>query len=157
MSPAIRSRTSRGAPGFTLLELIVATAIAALVLAAVVPGTMRFYQSVQYRSAVRDVLSTLADARREALDTGHAQDVEFDPERLQVTLNSHTQQLPDAFHLAVTTAGEVNREQRGVIRFYPEGGSTGGDIELRSPTGRGVHIAVDWLMGTVSQEAFDAD
>jgi len=34
----------------------------------------------------------------------------------------------------------------------PEGGSTGGTIELVRPSGAGVNIRVDWLLGQISQE-----
>jgi len=135
----------------------VAITLVGLLLAVAVPGSTRLYQSMQYRAALRDVITMLEKARQEAIDRGRAQDVEFDPAGRQILLNDETLQLPDSFQLVVTTAAEVNRQDAGVIRFYPEGGSTGGDIEIRSPTGRGVRITVDWLMGGVSQAAYDTD
>lgn len=131
--------------------------IVGLLLAVSVPGSAHLYHSMQYRAALRNVITTLAQARQEAIDRGRAQDVEFDTARRQIVLNDETLQLPESFQLGVTTAAEVNRQDAGVIRFYPEGGSTGGDIDIRTPTGRGVRITVDWLMGGVSQETYDAD
>ena len=64
-----------GSRGFTLIELLIAIAIAGLVLAVSVPATARFYQSVQYRAAVRDVIGLLASARYVAIKSGRAQDV----------------------------------------------------------------------------------
>jgi general secretion pathway protein H len=37
------------------------------------------------------------------------------------------------------------------IRFYPFGGSTGGDIEIAGPGGAGTLVQVGWLMGDVTQ------
>ncbi len=143
------------ARGFTLLELLVTLAIVGLLLAVSVPGTQSFYQSMQYRHALREVLGTLSDARRKALDSGRAQDVAFDTSRGTVEFDGETEQLPEGFELGVTSASEVNRQGVGVIRFYPEGGSTGGDIDISAPSGRGVRISVDWLMGSVKQVAHD--
>ena len=134
---------------------MVAIAIVGLLLAVTVPASMRFYESIQYRQAVRDVLSTLGSARQQAMDRGKAQDVTFDPGDRRIAFDEDVLQLPGGFELSVTTAGEVNRGNLGVIRFYPEGSSTGGDIEIRSPVGRGVHITVDWLMGGVSQVSYE--
>jgi general secretion pathway protein H len=147
----------RAQSAFTMVELLVAIAIVGLLMAVTVPGTMRFYESMQYRQAVRDVLTTLGQARHQAMDKGQAQDVGFDPGQGRIQYQDDTLQLPKGFELTVTTAGEVNRDNIGVIRFYPEGGSTGGDIDVESPLGRGVRISVDWLMGSVSQEAYDVN
>ena len=142
---------------FTLVEMMVAIAIVGLLMAVTVPGSIRMYESIQYRQVVRDVLTTLGSARHLAVDRGRAQDVAFDPDRRQVSLGDDIQQLPDGFELTVTTASEVNRQNVGVIRFYPEGSSTGGDVDIASPTGRGVRISVDWLMGGVSQSSYEAN
>lgn len=154
LSPCLPRREQSA---FTLVEMMVAIAIVALLMAVTVPGSIRMYESIQYRQAVRDVLTTLANARQLAVDRGSPQDVAFDPDRRQVSLGADIQQLPDGFELTVTTASEVNRQNLGVIRFYPEGSSTGGDIDIASPTGRGVRISVDWLMGGASQSSYEAN
>ncbi len=134
---------------------MVAIAVVGLLLAVSVPGAQRMYQSMQYREAVRDVVTVLSTARREALDKGAPQDVEIDPQARRIRLNDITRQLPEGFVLSVTAASELAREGSAVIRFYPEGGATGGDLEVTAPGGRGVHISVDWLMGSVSQVPLD--
>ena len=157
MTACAQQPIRRPQPGFTMVELLVAIAIVGLLMAVTVPGSMRFYQSIQYRQAVRDVLTTLGQARHQAMDKGQAQNVGFDAERGQIQFYDDVLQLPKGFEMAVTTANEVNQQNLGVIRFYPEGGSTGGDIDVTSPRGRGVRISVDWLMGSVSQEAYDVN
>jgi len=157
MTACAQQPIRRPQPGFTMVELLVAIAIVGLLMAVTVPGSMRFYQSIQYRQAVRDVLTTLGQARHQAMDKGQAQNVGFDAERGQIQFYNDVVQLPKGFEMTVTTASEVNQQNLGVIRFYPEGGSTGGDIDVTSPRGRGVRISVDWLMGSVSQEAYDVN
>ena len=157
MTACAQQPIRRPQPGFTMVELLVAIAIVGLLMAVTVPGSMRFYQSIQYRQAVRDVLTTLGQARHQAMDKGQAQNVGFDAERGQIQFYDEVVQLPKGFEMTVTTASEVNQQNLGVIRFYPEGGSTGGDIDFTSPRGRGVRISVDWLMGSVSQEAYDVN
>jgi len=143
--------------GFTLVELLVAIAVVGLILAVTVPGSMRFYESVQYRQAVRNVLTLLGSARQQAVDRGRIQDVSFDPIARKVSFDREVQQLPEGFELSVTTAREVNRDGIGVIRFYPEGGSSGGDVAIETPRGNGVRLSVDWLMGAVTQVAYETD
>ena len=38
------------------------------------------------------------------------------------------------------------------IRFLPDGGATGGSIDIVRPSGAGVRLRVDWLSGQVLQE-----
>ena len=147
-----RGRANRW--GFTMLELLVAISIIGLVLAVAVPSSVQFYQSMQYRQAVRDVVTTLASARYRAINSGQAQDVAVDPVARVIVLNDKSTQLPEGFNVAVHSARELNRERLGVIRFYPEGGSSGGGIDMERADGTGVRISVDWLVGRVSQETY---
>jgi len=55
----------------------------------------------------------------------------------------------------VHSARELNRDAEGVVRFYPEGGSSGGDIDIARPDGSGVKISVDWLVGRVTHQKYD--
>ena len=143
--------------GFTLLELLIAMAIAGLVLAVSVPASARFYQSMQYREAVRDVVTFIASARYTAVKTGRPQDVKVNPKSNELRLNDTVKQLPSGLTLAVHSARELSEPDVGVLRFYPEGGSSGGGIDIETPTGTGVRITVDWLVGTVSQEKYAAE
>ena len=64
------------------------------------------------------------------------------------------QELPGSISLAVTSAAEVSPgSDAAAIRFYPFGGSTGGDIEIGGPGGGGTLVQVGWLMGDVTQTA----
>lgn len=140
--------------GFTIVELLIAITIVGLVMAASIPASVRFYESMQYRQAIRGVTTTLLSARYKAVNSGKAQDVSINPDTNTVRLNGRTTQLPAAFIIAVHAARELNRDGEGVFRFYPEGGSSGGDVEIARPNGSGVRITVDWLVGRVIQEKY---
>ncbi len=148
------SRPASPQRGFTLLELMVALAIAGLLLAVAVPASYRFYESMQYRQAVRTVVTTLAAARYQAVNRGRAQDVAVDPFANSLAFDGEVTDLPHGLQLTVHSAGELNRGRAGVIRFYPEGGASGGGIDLQRADGSGVRISVDWLMGRVTQESY---
>ncbi len=129
-------------------------AIAGLVLAVSVPSSARFYQSMQYREAVRDAVTLMASARYTAVKTGEAQDVKVNPRNNELRLNDTVKQLPSDLTLAVHSARELSEPDVGILWFYPEGGSSGGGIDIETPTGNGVRITVDWLVGRVSQEKY---
>jgi general secretion pathway protein H len=143
--------------GFTMLEMLVAITIVGLLLAVTVPASARFYESIQYRQAVRDVITALASARYRAINSGRAQDVTVDPRGNRLGSNGKVTNIPEGLQLAVHSASELNRDSLGVIRFYPEGGSSGGGIDLEREDGSGVRVLVDWLVGRVSQEAYVAN
>ena len=146
--------TRHRARGFTLLELLAALTIAGLLLAVSVPATMRFYDSIQYRQAVREVITLLGSARHAAINEGRFQDVVVDPRNNQLSLDDTHRRLPAALDITVHSARELNRDGLGIIRFYPEGGSSGGGVDIQRPGGDGVRISVDWLVGRVSQQAY---
>ena len=147
-------RRTGGNPGFTLVELMAAMAIVAMLLALAVPASVRFYDSIQYRQAVRDVVTLLSSARYAAVNTGRAQDVVINPATRELRFGGRRTRLPGDLGLVVHSARELNREREGVIRFYPEGGSSGGGVDIERPGSDGVRISVDWLVGRVSQERY---
>jgi general secretion pathway protein H len=140
-----------------MIELLVAITIVGMLMVVAVPASMRFYQSIQYRQAVRDVITVLSSARYAAVNTGRAQDVVINPKTRELRLNEKRTQLPEGLNLVVTSAQEVNRQEEGVIRFYPEGGSSGGGVDIERPGTDGVRISVDWLVGRVIQERYALD
>lgn len=139
--------------GFTLVELLVALTIVVLALAVVPGNMMKLHESMQYRSAVRDLLSGLKAARTEAQRSGVAVPFTLDTEEHWFSVGAqHTGSLPDRLRFGMVVAEREVEEQRGSIRFYPDGSSTGGSIIVLRPSGDGVRLRVDWLLGRISQE-----
>jgi len=147
---------SSRAGGFSLLELLVVLAIAGLMAAVVLPSGARMYDNMQARGAVRDALAMLAVARNRALTSGVAQDVMVQPAKRLLWTGGREQRLPGNLSLTVHGAAELNRDDTGVIRFYPEGGASGGGIDILRADGSGTRISVDWLLGRVSQQPLGA-
>ena len=121
---------------------------------------------MRYREAVRELVTAARTARRDAFASGEAFDLlifQEDPawalvpaERALEVLDGDldTQPLPEELQFDVTYAAEVSPgDEVASIRFYPQGGSSGGDIDVLRPNGHGVRIKVDWLLGEVVQVA----
>jgi general secretion pathway protein H len=138
------------ATGFTLLELLVAISIVAIVLAVSAPAMQRLYKSSRYHGAVNDVVTLLTSARYSAIRKGKDMDVLINPEIREIRLGEKIQSLPEDLNIEVLGARELNRDGAGVIRFYADGSSSGGAVDVRNDNGFGVQIQVDWLLGRVS-------
>lgn len=130
--------------------MLVAITIAAIVLGVSAPTMQRLYTSSQYHAAVNDVVTLLSSARYLAIRNGGTADVLINPQTREITLGEKVQALPDSLQLEVLGSRELNRDGAGIIRFYPDGGSSGGYVNLTHENGMAVQVQVDWLLGRVS-------
>ncbi|MEO0436639.1 MAG: GspH/FimT family pseudopilin [Pseudomonadota bacterium] len=137
--------------GFSLIEVLVAIAIVGVVMAVAVPSSVQLYEGMQRREAVRTTMEFLNSARERALATGTYQDVMVKPASNQIWNFRKRTTLSDAVRLQVHGAAELNFDQTGVIRFYPDGSSSGGGVDLARADGSGTRVTVDWLIGRVEQ------
>ncbi|MCB1954259.1 MAG: prepilin-type N-terminal cleavage/methylation domain-containing protein [Rhodocyclaceae bacterium] len=143
--------------GFTLLEMIVALAIAGLLLGVVPISAHRLYESVQYRATVRDVLTDLRQSRARAASEGRSIRFVVDlQKRIFGVAGMTMREVPADYQLAASLARtEQGPDGVGAIRFFPDGSSSGGSISIVRPTGQGVRLRVDWLLGRITQEKLD--
>mgnify|MGYP001064583570 CR=1 FL=1 len=141
--------------GFTLVELMVAIAIASLMLGAMPLAVMKVRHAVEYRATVRHVLSALGDARRAAVRSGEAHTFYVDLEKRSMGVDpGKSQSIPSGIEIRMVVAGQlIAPEGKAGIRFYPGGGATGGSVEVLDQPGHGTRVRVDWLLGRLSQEA----
>lgn len=144
-----RMRIERG--GFTLVELLVVMVIAALVLGLVATSISRNISGAEMRSAANKLAASLRYTRTRAI---------LDKEEKVFLVDTENQSylapkreavvLPEGMTIALTTARtELTSESVGGIRFYPDGGSTGGYVELDA-NGRIYRVNVAWLTGEAS-------
>ena len=127
--------------------------IISLVMGLVATSMARSISSAEARAATRKVVASLRYTRARAiLDKTeqvflvNTQERSYEaPGRKQVT-------LPQGVEVTITTArSELTSEEVAGIRFFPDGGSTGGHIEL-TINDREYRINVAWLTGEASLE-----
>lgn len=140
--------------GFTIVELLVVMAIAALLLTAVPPLISAALPGVELKAAARRTMASLRLARETAIRTGTDAALVVDvQERTLRVAAFNTVSLPRQVHLTLNAASrEMLDEQRGAVRFFPDGSSTGGVIILARDTangGAGYQVGVNWLTGRV--------
>ena len=131
--------------------MLVALAIMALMLGIVMPF-VRATPGVTLEQAAQRIVGNLIQARNAAMRSSHVvvftidtASGRFGHEHLERLAESHP---PIALSL-YTTSDQRRGAAEGTIRFFPDGGSTGGGVTLVQGAQR-IRILVDWLTGQVS-------
>ena len=140
--------------GFTLIELLVVFAIVALLVGVTPMAYQKLRESAQYRDVLRTMLSDMRAARQQALTQRVEVGFSVDLGQRSFGMEGRTfHPVPQPLEVRATVAG-MALESGGVasIQFLPEGGATGGSIEVLRPSGTGTRLRVDWLSGRVTQE-----
>jgi general secretion pathway protein H len=139
---------SRSAGGFTLVELLVVLVIASLVLALVGTSISRNISGAEMRTAARKVAASLRYTRTHAILSKSEQVFLVDTEKRNYQAPERdAEELPEGMNVELNTArSELTSETAGGIRFYPDGGSTGGNVRLEA-NGRVYQVNVAWLTG----------
>lgn len=137
-------------------------AIAGLVLTLVPPLISAALPGVELKAAARRTLSSLRLARETAIRSGGDAILIVDVEGNRLELPGYrTVSLPQRVDLQLEAAiGEMLDEQRGAIRFFPDGSSTGGRIILARGEGRdqrGYQVGVNWLTGRVRMAPWESE
>lgn len=142
-----RARTS----GFTLIELLVALAVIAFIIAIVPPLFDKGLGGVSLKAAARGIAGTLRQARSEAITRNREVTFTIDVEGRRYGIGNRTGgTVPADAKISLFTAqSERIDATTGNIRFFPNGGSTGGRVSL-SDDQRQYHVSIDWLTGQVS-------
>ena len=75
--------------------------------------------------------------------------LDLDAKTFNVTGKQKTFHIPEDLKVTLVTAeSEMVEEKKGGIRFFPQGGSTGGRVSVANGK-RGYGVDVDWLTGKV--------
>ena len=139
---------SRRQAGFTLVEMVVVMMIIALIMGIVATSLSRSISGAESREAARNIVAALRYTRTRAIldkkETVFRVDTESRsysaPGRPRVT-------LPEGVEVSLTTArSEMTTDTAGGIRFFPDGGSTGGHVDL-FVNEREYRVDVAWLTG----------
>ncbi|MEY2954154.1 MAG: hypothetical protein RLZZ401_2241 [Pseudomonadota bacterium] len=145
----------RGNRGFTLIELLVVFAIMGLLVAIVPIAFDRLQDGAHYRDTLRTLLADLREARYQASARGAEVRFKLDLAQRNFGVDDGPRRmLPASLQVRATVANkELAPDGVASIRFLPQGGATGGSIDIARSSGAGVRLRVDWLSGQVSQEA----
>ena len=152
-----RRRTTGTQGGFTLVEVVVVMIIIALVLGLVSTSLSRSISGAEARQSARNMVAALRYTRTQAILKKSEQVFTVDlEERAYEAPGRKRVELPEGVELQLTTAAsEVVDENIGAIRFFPDGGSTGGRVDL-NVNGREYIVNIAWLTGEASLELPDS-
>ena len=144
-----KAAASRGAAGFTLIEMLVVLTIVALALAIVVPAVSKSMVATVYDVA-RDVQISLRQARANAVSQQQATVFWVDAEQHQyLTHKNKTKSFPEDISMRIKVATREVQGRKASVRFFPDGSSTGGRLMV-SDANVTVQVEIDWLTGRIS-------
>lgn len=160
-APAVSAKTMSGPDsdsyrvtahqqGFTLLEMIVVLLIIATMATLLGTSIVGRLDSVKVATAARDLTAAMRYTRSQAILHREEKFVEINLEqRSYVAAGRPAVELPETMELKLLTAqSEVDSDKVGRIRFFSDGGSTGGTVTLISD-GRQWKVKVSWLTGEI--------
>ena len=164
---AVPASFDNAARGFTVLELLVVLAIAALLVALVPPVVSAVVPGARLKVTARELAVDLRDARHQAIARNAVVGVtfRFDPPAYHVD-GAPERRAPDGVSFVVVGDGtaQVHAAKAGrldaareayTLSFFPDGSSTGATIRVLGDQG-GYTVDVGWLMGRVRySEALD--
>lgn len=137
--------------GFTLIELLLVLVIGAAMYALVPPMFSAGMAGAELKGATREVAAGLRQARGQAIRMRQEAVLSLDLENKTFTVAGDARRhvLPKRVELKLFTAQSEVDARVGRIRFFPDGGSTGGRVTLGVGDKKFL-VDVDWLTGRVT-------
>lgn len=142
---------SGNSKGFTLLEVLIVLILAGFLMGVVATSLS---EGPVLRKSSREVAASLRHARALAIMRQQPSLWKMNIQEKRFWIeggsNSDSRNFTDSIVAKInTTSSEVDSAQQGGIRFYPDGSSTGGSVEL-TYNQQTYKINVEWVTGRVS-------
>ncbi|MBV7518877.1 GspH/FimT family pseudopilin [Ensifer sp. ENS12] len=139
--------------GFSIVEMLVVLAIIGLAAAIALPNLLprRGQRPELIAAAAMQLAQT---ARLRAVSSGSSVSVVIDVAQNLLKLEPGVQMLtvpPGVAMEAIVGRDSTTTVDRGSIVFFPNGGSTGGQITFGDSSGRSSVLRVDWLTGSLKE------
>lgn len=138
--------------GFTLIELLVVLVIMAMAYTLAAPMISSGVSGTELKASARQLAAGLRKARSEAVARRHESVMTVDVEgrNFQLSGDQRIYRLPKSVAVQLFTAqSELVNGNTGSVRFFPDGGSTGGRITVTSHD-RKYDVDINWLTGQVA-------
>ncbi len=145
-------RSGSNNQGFSLIEVMLVLALGALLMGVVATS---LHTGPTFRQATREISTSLRQARAQALLHQQVVVWKMDTKAKHYWLEgNHVDKTDKTLATDIeakinTAASEVYGLGQGGIRFFPDGSSTGGSVELLFKQ-QTVKINVEWITGRVS-------
>lgn len=136
--------------GFSILELLLVLSITSVILALAIPYLPGVVKTLEFKKACVEIASSLRTTRIQAINTNRNTQwfLNLDKREFQGGKQKPTS-LPKDIDIVLTVASkEKLSTTSAAISFYPDGSSTGGEIQL-SQKKRKANIQVEWFTGRV--------
>lgn len=137
--------------GFSLIELMVVMAIMTLIVAIVPPFIPGVMDSMNMKSAARELASELKLAQTQAIHSQRETVLSVDIDQHTFHRNgkrTHLNIPAEGYISLIIADSERQSDKSGSIRFYPDGSSTGGQVKLAYQQQLYL-VDVHWLTGKV--------
>ena len=141
----------KAARGFSLIEVMIVLALTGLLMGVVATNLT---EGPVLRESAREVLASLRHARSSAIMSQKQTRWIMDTTNKSFQIEGLKQErnLSAAIELKLhTAASEVIGSKQGAIRFFPDGSSTGGSVDV-TYKGQTYKVNVEWITGRVSIE-----
>lgn len=136
--------------GFTLLEMLAVIVLMAVATTVVSGSLSRGLERARARDAGRELALALRAVRTEAIVGGRAATLDIDIGRQSYRRDGRAPRaLPAGLHMRMTTAAALTAGSQAAIAFFPDGSSTGGNLQL-DQDGHAWRIDIAWLTGVVT-------
>ncbi|WP_080290354.1 GspH/FimT family pseudopilin [Pseudomonas syringae] len=135
--------------GFTLMEMLVVIVLMSIAIGLVGFGLQQGLSAAKERQTVGQMVNALRATRVKAIVTGQPARTVFDLRKKAFQApGQRAHQWPAGLQVTMQTAAEMG----STVEFYPDGGSTGGNLMLVNGDRRW-RIDIGWLTGSVQSKA----